>query len=204
MPIRQGWVHLNGHLLAAVDIETTGKNPVRHEIIQIGIQPLDSNCEPLSDVSPFYNVIKPEHPKRADPKASQVHKLDIDYLNLHAPDKWMVADWLDEWFTNLELPHKKSLAPVAQSWQFEACFLKAWLGVESFEQFFHWDVRDVMRAARTLSDRAYLSGKSNPFPRLGLEALCTKFGVINENPHDALADARAEAAVYKKLMEFLE
>lgn len=201
MPL-PGFTHLNGNILAAVDVETTGTDPSRHEIIQIGIQPLDSNCTPLKGVTPFYHTIKPEHPNRAEPKATAVHKLDIDYLCLHAPDKWQVADWLDEWWSNLDLPHRKTLIPLAQNWQYEAGFLKSWLGMESFNQFFYWAARDTMLIAIYLNDLAYFKGHSIPFPRVGLPALCSQFGILNENPHDALADCRAEAAVYRKLLEF--
>jgi DNA polymerase III epsilon subunit-like protein len=187
-----GWVHLNGNILAAVDIETTGLDPFWHEIIQIGIQP----------VSPFYFEMKPEHPERADKKATAVHQLDIEDLCIHAPDKWQVADWLEEWWSNLGLPHRKTLIPVVHNWKHEAGFLTAWLGVEAFNQFFYWAARDTMLTAIYLNDVAYNRGRPIPFTLVGLESLCNKFGIINENPHDALADARAEARVCKELLEF--
>jgi DNA polymerase III epsilon subunit-like protein len=200
MPL-PGFVILNGNVLAAVDVETTGRTPGWHEVIQIGIQPLNSRCEPLEDTSPFYFNIRPEHPERAEAKATQVHKLDLDYLMTHAPTKWQVADWLDSWWSNLGLPHRKTLVPLAQNWAYEAGFLKAWLGLESFNQFFYWEARDTMLTAIFLKDYAYLRGRPIPFEGVGLAALCNKFGIINEDPHNALADARAEAAVYKCLLE---
>lgn len=198
---KSSYVHLNGHILAAVDVETTGREPGYHEIIQIGIQPLDSYCNPMEDVSPFYHTIKPEHIERADPRATKVHNLDLEHLKIHSPDKWQVADYLDSWWSNLDLPLRKTLAPVAHNWQFEAGFLKAWLGVESFDQFFYWAARDTMLISVYLNDLAYLRGKLIPFQNVGLTSLCNKIGITNENPHDALADARAEAKVYKYLVE---
>jgi len=198
---RPGFIHLNGHILAGVDVETTGSVPGWHEIIQIGVQPLNSHCDPMPNVSPFYFTIKPEHPERAEPKATAVHNLDLNDICLHSPDKWQVSDYLEEWWTNLELPLRKTIIPVAQNWQFEAGFLKHWLGIESFNQFFYWAVRDTMAIAIYRNDLAYSRGLAVPFPNVGLTSLCSKFGIINENPHDALADARAEAAVYKQLIE---
>lgn len=199
--MHSGFVHLNGNILCGVDVETTGRCPGYHEIIQIGIQPFDSNLNPMSGVSPFYHYIKPEHPDRAELRATAVHKLDIDSLCIHAPDRWQVADWLDEWWTNLELPHKRTITPLAQNWRYDSAFLIHWLGIESFNQFFFWEARDTMRVASFLNDLAYMRNQPIPFAYPGLDYLCKKLGVINENPHDALADARAEAAVYKKLLE---
>lgn len=195
-----GFVHLNGHLLAAVDVETTGRTPAWHEIVQIAIQPLNSHIEPLKDVLPFYQHIKPEHPERAEKKAMAVHKIDMDWLLIHASDQWKVAELLDEWWTALDLPFQRTLVPLAQNWQYEAGFLKAWLGVEQFHQFFHAYVRDTMLTAIYLRDRAYANGEAIPFQRVNLSALCRHYSIVNVKPHDALSDAVAEAEVYKHML----
>ena len=196
-----GFVHLNGNILAAVDVETTGRRPGWHEIIQIGIQPLDSNLNPSKEAAPFYHFIKPEHPERAEKRATAVHRIDINRLMLHSPDKWKVADLLDEWWSALDKPFQKTLVPLAQNWQYEAGFLKEWLGVESFNQFFHPYARDTMTTAIFLNDLAYRRGLELPFNQVSLRYFCHKFNIVNDNPHDALADARAEAAVYKALLD---
>lgn len=196
-----GFVHLQGHLLAAVDVETTGTQPGFHEIIQIAIQPLDSKIEPLKNVMPFYVHIKPEYPERLESRAQYTHKIDIDWLLIHGIDKWKTAEMLDDWHKKLDLPYNKSLAPLAQNWQFEASFLKAWLGLEHFDHFFvAAQARDTMIIARYINDKAYRKGQTVPFNRVSLESLCKRYGIENENPHDALGDARAEAAVYRQLV----
>ena len=43
--VYSGLVHLNGNLMAAVDLETTGTQPGYHEIIQIAVVPLDSEFQ---------------------------------------------------------------------------------------------------------------------------------------------------------------
>jgi len=200
--VQPGFVDWNGHVLCAVDVETTGTDPALHDVIQIAIVPLDSNIEPIKGISPFYMTMKPEKRENEDKRSSSVHGIDLDELMIHAPTKWQVEDWLGEWFDNLDLPFGKKIIPLAQNWSFESGFLKAWLGVEGFDSFFYFHPRDTMSIAIYLNDKAYWRCQPRPFPRVGLKDLCRQLDVVNDCPHDALADARAEAEVYRKLMEF--
>jgi DNA polymerase III epsilon subunit-like protein len=198
--IHSSFVYSNGNLLSAVDVETSGLEPGWHEILQIAIQPLDSQIEPLEGVQPFYMNIKPEYPERASKKAMSVNKLDLDWLLVHAPDQWKVAELLDEWWERLDLPINRTLMPLAHNWQYEAGFLKAWLGIEQTHQFFHPYARDTMETAIYLNDRAYMRGETILFDRLRLRDVCKHYGVTNEHEHDALGDVRATAAVYKHMV----
>jgi DNA polymerase III epsilon subunit-like protein len=198
--IYPGLVHLNGCLMAAVDLETTGTRPGWHEIVQIAVVPLDSEFKPLADVRPFYTLIKPKHPERESEAAKQKHKIPMMELLLHAPESERVADWLFEWFVALKLPFKKCLIPLAHNWAFESSFLKAWLGVEQTDLIFHSHARDGMLYAISLNDKAAFAGEPAPFPRVGLGPMCAKLGLVNTNPHDALADCIAEAEVYHTLL----
>lgn len=195
-----GLVHLNGNLLASIDLETTGRRPGYHEPIQIAVVPLNSDIRPLEGVRPFYTNIKPTRPHRAEKGASYVHGLDIEDLVLHAPDPGKVADHFVEWFEALDLPMGKQLVPLAHNWAFESGFLKAWLGIDLAERLFHSHARDAMLYALALNDKAAFAGEAVPFNRVGLESLSKKFGVFNPNPHDALCDSIAEAEVYRSLL----
>ena len=109
-----GLVHLNGCLMAAVDLETTGTRPGWHEIVQIAVVPLNSDFKVLEDVRPFYTHVKPKHPERESEAAKQKHKIPMSELLLHAPEADRVADWLYDWFMALRLPFKKCLVPLAE------------------------------------------------------------------------------------------
>jgi DNA polymerase III epsilon subunit-like protein len=195
-----GMLHLSGHLLAAIDLETTGTQPGHHENIQIAIVPLDEDIKPLAGVRPFYTHIKPEHPERESDAARQKHKIPMTELLLHAPESERVKDWLVEWFEGLRLPFKRCLVPLAHNWAFESSFLKAWLGVEMIDQIFHSHARDSMLYAIALNDRAICAGIPAPFPRVALSSICKKLNIVNTNPHDALADCLAGAEVYRNLL----
>ena len=197
-----GLVHLNGCLMAAIDLETTGTRPGHHEIIQIAVVPLDSDFKPLADVRPFYTLVKPEHPER-ESRGRQAEAQDSDDGTPAARPGIgpSVADWLHDWFVALKLPFKKCLVPLAHNWAFESSFLKAWLGVEA-------DGPDLPQprprrdALRDLAERqGRLRGRAGPVPtgrpRRHVQA---KLGIVNTNPHDALADCLAEAEVYHTLL----
>lgn len=196
-----GMLHLHGHLLAAIDLETTGTRAGYHEIIQIAVMPLDADIKPMADVRPFYTHVRPKHPERAERAASQKHQIPMTDLMLHAPEAEQVADWLVEWFEKLRLPFKHCLVPLAHNWSFESSFLKAWLGVSMVDQIFHAHARDSMLYAIGLNDRAICAGAPAPFPSsVSLGAICHKLNVINNSPHDALADCLAGAEVYRNLL----
>jgi len=94
MKTYSGLVHLNGNLLASIDLETTGLQAGYHEPIQIAIVPLNSDIRPLEGVRPFYTTIRPDFPERQE-KAGYVHGLKIEDLILHAqrPAKSKTCWW---------------------------------------------------------------------------------------------------------------
>lgn len=198
--IYSGLVHLNGNLLVSVDLETTGRRPGYHEIIQIAVVPLDSDLRPLEGVRPFYQNLKPFFPERAEKRAGYVHGISLESLMLHAPHPDKVADLLREWWERLDLPAGKTLVPLAHNWAFESAFLTAWLGLEEKQALFHGHARDAMLLALTTNDRAAFLGEKTPFNSVSLVSLCRKLGVFNPTPHDALCDAIAEAEVYRSLV----
>ncbi len=191
-------VSLKNNVMAAVDVETTGRVSGWHEIIQIAVQPLNENLEP--SVRPFYMRIAPEYPERADKEATLVHGIDIYELQKNAISQSRAADMFDEWFQSLHLPFMKSLIPLAHNWVFEAGFLKAWLGLECFGQFFHPHPRDSMIYGCSINDKACMLGDDPPFPTLSLTAMCKRLGIASTNSHDALGDALDAAKLYKALL----
>ncbi len=192
--------HFNGNLLCAVDLETTGRMPGYHEIIQIAIVPLDSNIEPLDNILPFYMNIAPQHLDRVEKLAINRNHLDVATIARESLDAWRVADLFDEWVQRLRLPYRKCLVPLAHNWVFEAGFLRAWLGLEGFDHYWHPHPRDTMLMALAANDRAYIRGDDLPFKTLSLTGMCKYFGITLEKAHDALHDALATAKVYQNLL----
>ncbi len=190
--------HLRGHIIAAIDTETTGVIPRYSEIIQIAVVPLDSNLEPVG--TPFKMNIRPERPDRADPTSLAIHGISLEEL-AEAPDAEKVAVLLEEWFETLDLPTHGRIIPLAHNWPFEYGFLNAWLGPKAKDDIFHWHARDAQTLALAINDRAALAGRDRVFESVSLTNLCKHFKIINTKPHDALADSIAEAEIYKALLQ---
>jgi len=201
MPAPNSLINMDGHMLVAVDVETTGRVSGYHEMIQIAVVPLTSDIKPVPDINPFYMEIAPEYPERCESNAATVHGLDIADLMHSAPDAWKIADLFDEWFENLNLPFNRRLIPLAHNWAFERGFLVHWLGIESFNQFFHFHPRDTMLFALSINDAATYRGLKTPFPYVGLAAMCKRFGIDRGKAHDALCDALATAKLYKTMLD---
>ncbi len=191
--------HLNGHLLCAIDTETTGLKPGYHDIWQVAVLPLDANIEPLKGINPFCMDIKMQHPDRLD-KAAIPNMPEFVRRQTHAVESFTCADLFDEWFDRLELPIHKRIVPLAQNWPFDREFLKDWLGVESFNQAFFPVYRDTMAAAAFDSDLCDFRSEKVLYTEYNLNFICSKLDVHNAKAHDALQDCIATAECYRRML----
>ena len=192
--------HLNGHLLCAVDTETTGLRPGFHDIWQVAILPLDADIRPLKGVLPFCMDIKVKFPDRVDKAAILLTMAEFVRRQTHAVEAFTCADLFDEWFDRLELPLHKKIIPLAQNWPFDREFLKEWLGQESFAQAFYPVYRDTMAAAAFDNDLCDFKSEKILFSKQNLSYICSKLDVNNNKPHDALQDCIATAECYRRLI----
>ncbi len=173
--------------LAFIDIETTGFDIEKHEIIEIGgVIVEQKDGKPLRIIDEFEIKIKPEHIENADPEALS--------LNGYSEMEWMFA--LDK-KRAMELFSEKTkdAVMVAHNIAFDFSFLaKAFseTGVENQMFFAKLDTISFAYAKFHNKEKA---------PRMSLASLCEYFEIQNERAHTALSDARATYEVYKKLLE---
>jgi DNA polymerase III epsilon subunit-like protein len=189
--------HLFNNVITSIDVETTGTQPGYHEIIQVAAVTLNDDLRP--DGRSFSTLIRPEHPERADPKALEINGLTLEALS-DAPDSERAADLFSEWFLSLGLPPGGKLVPLSHNYTFEHGFLTAWLGITGRDHHIHYHPRDAMILALSIKDQRALKGLPAPFESVSLTNLCKVYGVTNDNPHDALADAIAEAELYRRML----
>lgn len=170
------------HDLAFVDIEMTGLNVTKHEIIEIGCVVTDYKLKVKEE---FEIKIKPEQIENAN-KTS----LKINHYN--AKD-WENAYELKE---ALKIFSKKvkDCIMVGQNVAFDSGFLEYNFARNNLVNTMHYHRIDTISIAWTRfhNDRN--------FEHFSLREMCKYFDIENKNPHSALSDARATYELYKKLM----
>lgn len=203
--------HLNGNCLCAVDVETTGVDPSKHDIVQICILPLDHRIEMIKEMTPFYMTIKPRRPDNVDLSAFGVNKL-ADVIN-NGEDPYKAIDLLETWFEKKLVRYQregrnylvraegKRISPLAQNWPFDRSFLIDWLGPKTFNYMFDGIYRDTMVAATYANDKADWQGETWPYHHVNLTALARAKRVGTQARfHDAMEDCRITAEVYRRML----
>lgn len=193
---------LRGHVLAAVDVETTGVFAGYHEIVQIAVVPLNQHFEPSSEYKFFYLNMCPKYLDRIDEKAQKIHGLTPENLEGCVSQERGI-ELFEEWHKNLNLPLGKRLIPLAHNYAFERAFLIQWLGMDSFNYIFQSHPRDTMIIAALINDLYVWHGRKHPFNFYNLEYLAEKFDIEFDSAHNALADCLATARLYSEFMRFL-
>lgn len=175
------------HKLAFIDVETSGLDPQKQEIIELAciVCSRGNSSSDLTIEKELEVKIKMEHPELAEPEALRV--------NGYNEMDWVFAYTLPQ---ALELLNKetKDAVFVAHNVCFDWSFIEAAYKKAGMEHGFHNHKIDTLSIA-------FAKLQGTDARHLSLRSLCERFGVTNEKAHTALADTRALVEVYKKLME---
>lgn len=163
-----------------VDVETTGLDPLKHEIIEIAVVPLDDNQPP------WRTYIKPERIEDASPKA-----LEINGYAAH-PELWDDAPTLIDVAPTIRTQLAGCL-PAGQNVPFDMGFIQAALQKYELWHGITHHKFDVMALAVEHLAPCGLH-------RLSLNNICDFLGISNEGAHSALTDALRAKQVYKTLV----
>ncbi len=176
--------------LAFIDIETTGLNVDKHEIIEIGCvlvsQDWTNSSNPTFEaIEEFELKIKPERIGEADPVALRVNGYD--------PSAWVFAYTLKE-AMQIFAEKTDGVIMVAHNVCFDFGFIDKAFRITEIENKMHYHKLDTISIAFA---KLHDHGDAGKF---SLRFLCEYFGIENKHAHAALSDARATFEVYKKLM----
>ena len=170
------------HNLAFVDIETTGLDILKHEIIEIGCVLTSPDLEVIEE---FELKIKPQRIEDADPTSLKI--------NRYNPADWVFAYTLSE---AMQVFAKKvgNFIMVGQNVAFDSGFLEHAFAKTKIGNTMHFHKLDTVSIAWAKLHR------SPDLEHFSLREMCVRFGIKNERAHTALSDARATFELYKKLM----
>lgn len=177
--------------LAFIDLETTGLNPTKQEIIEIGCVVMrQAQCAgrgaKLEVVSEFEFKVKPEHLELAEPEALRI--------NGYNDADWLFAASLEQAMKAL-VEKTEGAIMISHNITFDWAFLQYAFAKTKLPNKMSPVRLDLMSMAFA---KLYHDEKVQ---RFNLKALCDYFGITNEKAHTALADIKASIEIYKKLLE---
>ncbi|MFA5933673.1 MAG: 3'-5' exonuclease [Candidatus Paceibacterota bacterium] len=177
--------------LAFLDTETTGLNPDKHELIEIGCVIVEQDWTG-DDKKPTFEIveeieikIKPEHIEDADPVALRVNHYD--------PVDWVFAYTLPEAMKILSEKTKGAIM-VGHNICFDNGFIEHAFRISGVDNTMHYHKLDTISIAF-----AKLHNHED-IDKFSLHALGEYFNIENKHAHSALSDARATFELYEKLM----
>ncbi|MBI2405754.1 3'-5' exonuclease [Candidatus Microgenomates bacterium] len=169
--------------LLFIDLEMTGLDPTKHEIVEVGALVVDGKT--LKIKKEYEVKVKPSHIETADQKALEI--------NGYAREKWKNALSLKQVLEELS-----ELAPGAlpAGWNIgvDKMFLDFAFITQGIKPSYDYHTIDVhtLAWAQVLPDKTVKEVK--------LSKLCKHFGIKREEKHRAMADIKATYEVFRKLL----
>ncbi len=171
--------------LAFVDIETTGLDPERGEIIELAVVLAELKDEVLTVVDQLDLKVAPKHIETADAQALRI--------NGYNEADWIFAVTIEEALRAF-VDKTSGAVFVAHNATFDYGFIETNLRRYQIESKLHYHKLD------TLSLAFGILHTNDDIGKLSLRALCEKYSIENKKAHSAFADAYATYEVFKKLM----
>ena len=180
-------------IFAAIDLETTGLDFERCEVIELAIVPLNPDFT-ISAIPEFTAQIKAEHPETAEADALRINGLNPQ----DGESKAKVRDDIIQWMKDNGIGR---ITPVAQNLEFDMRFFAKTF--PDLSKIFGRYGRDSMRLALAVNDIFRRETGEDRFPKVSLQALKDALNIDGDVQHNAFEDAKDAAAVYRRLTEML-
>ena len=169
--------------LAFIDLETTGLDPEKHEIIEIGA--LVVKQPELKIIDELDVKVKPLHIETADPAALRI--------NGYRESEWLFAADLSQ-ALKLLAEKTQNAVMVAQNVTFDWSFLNKAFRATGIVNKMHYHKLDLISMAYA---KLY---KDERLERYNLRELAGFFNIENKKAHSAMSDIKTAFEIYKKLI----
>lgn len=178
--------------LAFIDVETTGTQPGKHELLELGAV-VTAGDSPYAVRDSFEVKIRPERLSDAEPEALRVNRFSEEEWRDALPSDRAVRDFCERvsgasfWGWNVSFD-RAFLEPAMN---------RAGITLEAYEIDYTWyDAKiEFMRWAKLVGREAEFA------PRFSLRSARQAFGIENEDAHRALSDALATYRMFVRLQE---
>jgi|SRR3989338_4342077 len=177
--------------LLIIDLETTGLDLDKHEIIQIAAVLLDRKT--LKEKASFSSFVKPKDWDKRDPEAMAVNKISFSALK-GAPTLAQVVKKFNKEFKASEV------ITANYGGILDFTFLRAAYKKNGLRYPFDYHVFNIWPLCYSYIAQNGKFTSKKKFPGFGLEDLAKKFK-LSAQTHNALDDCRLEAEVLRKIIK---
>lgn len=180
--------------LIVFDLETTGQDPYRHEIIEAGYVIYEVHTEnvytfnswtPAWEISRWSAKVKPKHIETADPVSLEI--------NGYSEDAWADAIDIEEAFEKMRKPIEGSILMLGHNLIFDLKFIRETGRREHF---------DDIRIPLFYVDTKYqaIKSKSGSFKGTKISQLCEEFEIQTDGElHTSIGDCLRTFEVWQNL-----
>lgn len=183
--------NFNDNRLVAIDIRTMGTH-----IHEICMYPLNNKFELAKSVIPFYSYFIPtikmeesgytltEYAKACSSGISRSTGFEI----------------FERWCKHkLKLFDGRKIMPLTYDWAAKRPFFIDWMGPINFNNYFHFQVRDILSMALFGNDFANMQYERCPYPKVDMPYIFSQTKT-NFNRKDTLVNAVGIAKVYRWML----
>jgi len=169
--------------LAFIDLETTGLDPSRHEILEIGVIRVDGRT--LADLDATDVRVHPRRLEDADPEALRLNGYSARRWE-NATNLWEALDWVAPLLVGATL--------AGHNVGFDRAFLEvAWKATGGPPPDLDHHLLDTASLAWPLLVEGLVDS-------LSLITVCTALGIGLHDPHRALSDAERSLEIARRLL----
>lgn len=182
---------------AVMDTETTHLDETKGCMIELAILPVDDQFNVREDIEPFEVLIRPTSDIIQDPIA-----MEINGIEFTGDIAWCTKNRAQRKLYDWKKKHNiKCIYPIAQNWEFDSKFYKAFAKDTCLENLFYHRASDTQRLAQSIND-AYLDAGLEPrFVKTKLEVLADYYAIDYSEAHSAMSDCKITLKVYKELLK---
>jgi DNA polymerase III epsilon subunit-like protein len=183
------------------DVETTGLDPKRHDIIQLAY--IIDQEHTIIDKGCFY--IAPEHPDAIDPEALAVNKRTLPEILSWPRAHLVYRDFIDMLAHHVDrYDSRDKFYPIAYNGNFDYSFLQTFFKRRDdpyFGAWFNHRLLDPMALIRFLDYEGLINSASH---KLKIMAEYFKIVLPDANFHDAIDDVFALRQIFYRVLEYIK